>query len=62
MPFSHQQDWNIQDCYEGVHDEYFLENAEQHDMPKGSVFVLQYSFDAFYYAIAFTQKAFHSID
>ena len=28
---------NIQDCYEGVHDEYFLENAEQHDMPKGSI-------------------------
>jgi len=37
VPFSHQQDWDIQDCYEGVHDDYFKENAEQYDMPKGSM-------------------------
>ena len=37
VPNSHREDWDIQDCYEGLHDEYFLENAEQYDMPKGSI-------------------------
>ena len=37
VPESHRQDWDIQDCYTGVHDDYFKDNAEQHDMPKGSM-------------------------
>jgi sulfatase maturation enzyme AslB (radical SAM superfamily) len=37
IPYSHQSDWDIQACYEGVHDEYFKLHAEQYDMPKGSI-------------------------
>jgi len=37
VPFSHQQDWDISECYTGVHDDYFKENAKQYDMPKGSI-------------------------
>ena len=37
VPYSHQKDWNIQDCYDGLCDDYFKENAEQLEMPKGSM-------------------------
>jgi hypothetical protein len=37
IPFSHQKDWNIQDCYNGVFNNYFKDNAIQLEMPKGSI-------------------------
>ena len=37
VPYSHQKDWNIQDCYAGAHDNYFNNSAEQLEMPKGSI-------------------------
>ena len=37
VPYSHRQDWNINDCYNGVHDEYFLKSAKQYPLPKGSM-------------------------
>jgi hypothetical protein len=37
LPYSHRQDWNIQDCYDGHFDDMFKEEAVQHDMPKGSM-------------------------
>jgi ectoine hydroxylase-related dioxygenase (phytanoyl-CoA dioxygenase family) len=37
VPYSHQKDWDIQDCYDGLCDDYFKENAEQLEMPKGSM-------------------------
>lgn len=36
-PESHRQDWDIQDCYNGVFDQKFKDNAIQLDMPKGSI-------------------------
>jgi len=37
IPFSHREDWDIQDCYDGVHDDMFKDEAVQHELPKGSV-------------------------
>ena len=37
LPYSHRQDWNIQDCYDGIFDDMFKEEAVQHEMPKGSM-------------------------
>ena len=37
VPYSHQKDWNIQDCYAGAYDNYFNNSAEQLEMPKGSI-------------------------
>ena len=37
VPDSHKKDWTIQDCYSGVYDSYFKENAVQLDMPVGSI-------------------------
>lgn len=37
VPDSHRKDWKIQDCYSGVYDSYFKENAVQLDMPVGSI-------------------------
>lgn len=37
VPDSHKKDWTIQDCYTGVYDNYFKENAIQLDMPVGSI-------------------------
>jgi ectoine hydroxylase-related dioxygenase (phytanoyl-CoA dioxygenase family) len=36
-PESHRKDWNIQDCYDGIYDNQFKDNAIQLDMPKGSI-------------------------
>lgn len=37
VPYSQKRDWNINDCYAGKFDRWFLENAKQHTMPKGSL-------------------------
>ena len=37
VPNSHRQDWDINDCYNGVYDDYFKQNAIQLDMPVGSI-------------------------
>jgi len=37
VPFSQKRDFEIDKCYTGVYDRWFLENCKQHDMPKGSL-------------------------
>lgn len=37
VPYSQKRDWNINDCYTGKFDRWFLENVKQHAMPKGSL-------------------------
>jgi Phytanoyl-CoA dioxygenase (PhyH) len=37
VPFSQKRDFEIMKCYTGVYDNWFLENAKQPNMPKGSL-------------------------
>ena len=37
VPNSYDTDFEINMCYKGYYDQYFLKNMEQHSMPKGSV-------------------------
>lgn len=37
VPYSQKRDFEIDKCYTGVYDRWFLENCKQHDMPKGSL-------------------------
>ena len=37
VPFSQKRDFEIDKCYSGVYDRWFLENCKQHVMPKGSL-------------------------
>jgi ectoine hydroxylase-related dioxygenase (phytanoyl-CoA dioxygenase family) len=37
VPYSQKRDFEIDKCYTGVYDRWFLENSKQHDMPKGSL-------------------------
>lgn len=37
VPFSQKRDFDIDKCYAGVYDRWFLENCKQHNMPKGSL-------------------------
>jgi ectoine hydroxylase-related dioxygenase (phytanoyl-CoA dioxygenase family) len=37
VPFSQKRDFEINKCYTGVYDRWFLDNCKQHDMPKGSL-------------------------
>jgi ectoine hydroxylase-related dioxygenase (phytanoyl-CoA dioxygenase family) len=37
VPFSQKRDWNINDCYTGKFDRWFLDNVQQHSLPKGSL-------------------------
>lgn len=37
VPFSQKRDFEINKCYAGSFDNWFLDNCKQHDMPKGSL-------------------------
>jgi ectoine hydroxylase-related dioxygenase (phytanoyl-CoA dioxygenase family) len=37
VPFSQKRDFDIDKCYNGTYNRWFMENVKQHDMPKGSV-------------------------
>ena len=37
VPFSQKRDFEINKCYTGTFDRWFMENCKQHDMPKGSL-------------------------
>jgi len=37
VPFSQKRDFNIDDCYKGMYDRWFKENAKQNYMSRGSV-------------------------
>lgn len=37
VPFSQKRDFEINKCYTGAYDRWFLDNSKQHDMPKGSL-------------------------
>lgn len=37
VPFSQKRDFEINKCYTGTYDRWFMENCKQHDMPKGSL-------------------------
>lgn len=39
VPFSQKRDFEIDKCYNGVYDRWFLENCKQHNMPKGSLLI-----------------------
>jgi hypothetical protein len=39
VPFSQKRDFEINKCYTGVYDRWFLENCKQHTMPKGSILI-----------------------
>lgn len=37
VPFSQKRDFDINKCYEGAYNRWFMENVKQHRMPKGSL-------------------------
>lgn len=37
VPFSQKRDFDIDKCYTGTYNRWFMENMKQHNMPKGSV-------------------------
>ena len=37
VPFSQKRDFDINKCYNGEYNKWFVENCKQHDMPKGSL-------------------------
>lgn len=37
VPFSQKRDFDIDKCYNGTYNRWFMENMKQHHMPKGSV-------------------------
>lgn len=37
VPFSQKRDFDIQQCYKGTFDRWFIDNCRQHDMPRGSL-------------------------
>lgn len=37
VPFSQKRDFDIDKCYSGTYNRWFMENMKQHHMPKGSV-------------------------
>lgn len=37
VPFSQKRDFDIDKCYSGTYNRWFIENAKQHDMPRGSL-------------------------
>ena len=37
VPFSHKRDFDIDKCYTGVFNRWFMDNVKQYDMPKGSL-------------------------
>lgn len=37
VPFSQKRDFDIDKCYSGTYNRWFMENMKQHNMPKGSV-------------------------
>jgi len=37
VPFSQKRDFDIHKCYSGNYDRWFMQNAKQHKMPKGSL-------------------------
>ena len=37
VPFSQKRDFDINKCYSGNYDRWFMNNMKQHDMPKGSL-------------------------
>ena len=39
VPFSQKRDFEINKCYTGAFDRWFMENCKQHDMPKGSLLI-----------------------
>lgn len=39
VPFSQKRDFEINKCYTGAFDRWFMDNCKQHDMPKGSLLI-----------------------
>lgn len=39
VPFSQKRDFEINKCYTGAFDRWFIDNCKQHDMPKGSLLI-----------------------
>ena len=37
VPFSHKRDFDIDECYQGKYNRWFLDNCTQHNMSKGSL-------------------------
>lgn len=37
VPYSQKRDFEIENCYQGMYDRWFMENVVQPDMPKGSL-------------------------
>lgn len=37
VPFSQKRDFDIDKCYAGTYNRWFMENVKQHDMPRGSL-------------------------
>lgn len=39
VPGSHNTKWNIRECYQGVYDDYFIENCEQPELNPGEMVI-----------------------
>ncbi len=39
VPFSQKRDFEINKCYTGTYDRWFMDNCKQYDMPKGSLLI-----------------------